>query len=125
MVNNVLKVLIYMNKLFRPLFYLMIVFLVASCSFSKEKFVSGRLVMGHEVRAFVENGQNKEYWIIDKSGCLYKQYSQIVPIEKGSCIPVNAELKVKELPKMEEGFGAEYDGAYEVIEIISLYPIKQ
>ena len=81
--------------------------------------------MGHEVRAFIEDGQNKEYWIIDKSGDLYKQYLQIAPIEQGAYVPINAEIKVKELPKMEDGFGAEYDGTYEVLEIISLYPTKQ
>ena len=34
--------------------------------------------------------------------------------------PIQARLKVKNLGKMSEGFGAEYDGAYEVIEIEDL-----
>lgn len=106
------------------LLFLFCIFITA-CSENTEKVVSGTLTMGHEVRAFVETGQDKEYWIIDKSGGLYKQYLQIAPIEQGAYIPINAELKVKELPKMEDGFGAEYDGTYEVLEIISLYPTKQ
>lgn len=106
------------------LLFLFCIFITA-CSENTEKVVSGTLTMGHEVRAFIEDGQNKEYWIIDKSGELYKQYLQIAPIEQGAYVPINAEIKVKELPKMEDGFGAEYDGTYEVLEIISLYPTKQ
>ena len=117
------------------LLFLFCIFITA-CSENTEKVVSGTLTMGHEVRAFIEDGQNKEYWIIDKSGDLYKQYLQIAPIEQGAYVPINAEIKVKELPKMaeikvkelpkmEDGFGAEYDGTYEVLEIISLYPTKQ
>lgn len=106
------------------LLFLFCIFITA-CSENTEKVVSGTLTMGHEVRAFVETGQDKEYWVIDKSGDLYEQYLQIVPIEQGAYVPINAELKVKELPKMEDGFGAEYDGTYEVLEIISLYQTKQ
>lgn len=106
------------------LLFLFCIFITA-CSENTEKVVSGTLTMGHEVRAFIEDGQNKEYWIIDKSGDLYKQYLQIAPIEQGAYVPINAEIKVKELPKMKDGFGAEYDGTYEVLEIISLYPTKQ
>lgn len=114
-----------MKKISKVLLSLFIVALVSGCSKNDVKIVSGTLTMGHEVRAFVENGQDKEYWIIDKSGNLYEQYTQISPVEQGGYVPVIAELKVKELPKMEDGFGAEYDGTYEVIEIISLYPTKQ
>ena len=99
--------------------------LISGCAKYSEKVVSGTLTMGHEVRSFIQNGQDKEYWIIDKSGDLYEQYTQIAPVEQGAYVPVIAELKVKELPKIEEGFGAEYYGTYEVIEIISLYPTKQ
>lgn len=98
---------------------------ISGCAKYSEKVVSGSLTMGHEVRSFIQNGQDKEYWIIDKSGDLYEQYMHVAPLEQGAYIPVSAELKVKELPKMEDGFGAEYDGTYEVIEIISLYPTKQ
>lgn len=114
-----------MNNFFKYLISLFVVALIFGCSDNDVKVVSGTLTMGHEVRSFVENGQDKEYWIIDKSGDLYEQYLKIAPVEQGAYIPVTAELKVKELPKMEEGFGAEYDGTYEVIDIISLYPTKQ
>lgn len=104
--------------------------LVVGCSVflfacSQENTVQGTLVMGHEVRSFTADGQDKEYWVIDKSGDLYKKYQEIAPIEQGAYIPVRAELKVKELPKMQDGFGADYDGTYEVVEIISVQKIGE
>lgn len=98
--------------------------LLIGCSNQPDNIVNGTLVMGHEVRAFTQDGQDKEYWLIDKSGELYNKYQEIAPIEQGAYIPVHAELKVKKLPKMEDGFGAEYDGTYEVVEILSVKPLK-
>ncbi len=104
--------------------FLLTVSILASCSLHNSEILYGTLTMGHEVRAFRPDGGTKEYWLIDKSGNLYKQYQEIAPIELGAYLPVNAELKLKKIPKMQDGFGAEYDGAYDVIEIISLTPIK-
>lgn len=98
--------------------------LLIGCSDQPDNIVNGTLVMGHEVRAFTQDGQDKEYWLIDKSDELYKQYLQVAPIEQGVYVPVRAELKVKELPKMEDGFGAEYDGTYEVLKVIYIQPLN-
>lgn len=106
-------------------FFFVLPAILCACSTNNEKIVIGTLTMGHEVRAFVPDGQDKEFWLIDKSGDLYKQYQEIAPIESGAYIPVRAELKVKELPKMQDGFGAEYDGTYDVIETILITPMKK
>lgn len=95
-----------------------------ACNGENTKLVDGTLVLGHEVSSFVENGQNKDFWVIDKTGNLYDEYLKIAPLEEGAYVPVHAVLKVNEMPKMEDGFGAEYDGTYEVVEIISLDKIK-
>ena len=100
-------------------------FVLCACAENKAEVISGTLTMGHEVRAFVPDGQDKEFWLIDKSGDLYEQYQKVAPIESGAYIPVLAELKVTELPKMQDGFGAEYDGTYDVIETISITKIKK
>lgn len=105
--------------------YPIIAVILCSCTTDYKDVVRGTLTMGHEVRAFAPDGTGKEFWIIDKSGCLYKQYQKIAPVETGAYTPVRAELKVEELPKMQDGFGAEYDGTYEVVEIISLTPMKK
>ena len=94
-------------------------FVLCACAENKAEVISGTLTMGHE------DGQDKEFWLIDKSGDLYEQYQKVAPIESGAYIPVLAELKVTELPKMQDGFGAEYDGTYDVIETISITPIKK
>ena len=39
--------------------------------------------------------------------------------------PVKAKLTVQDLGKIKEGFAAEYNGTYEVQEIISLTPISE
>lgn len=113
-----------MTSLSRIFSFVAIVALTA-CAQNNPDVVRGTLTMGHEVRAFIPDGETDEYWLIDKSGDLYKRYQEIAPIESGLYTPVKAELKVTELPKMQDGFGAEYDGTYNVVEIISLTPIKK
>lgn len=115
-----------MSFLPKHFFYVFVLLIVLSaCAVNNAKTMCGTLTMGHEVRQFVPDGQEKEYWVIDKSDKLYKKYQEIAPVESGLYTPVRAELKVIELPKMQDGFGTEYDGTYDVVEIISLTPIKK
>ena len=39
--------------------------------------LKGTLVIGHEVRSFTAEGDSIEYWIVDKSGKLEKQYDEL------------------------------------------------
>ncbi len=87
---------------------------------SEVKNVEGIVRIGHEVRSFQDNRDCKEYWLVDKSGKLVRKYKNIIGTEDVHYQPVFARLKVKNIGKMSEGFGAEYDGAYEVIEIEDL-----
>lgn len=84
------------------------------------KTVSGTLVIGHEVRAFTDNQDGKEYWVIDKSGKLIAEYKKTIGTDIVNYEPVKAKLKVQQKSKMTDGFGADYTGTYEVKEIISL-----
>lgn len=93
------------------------------CSCSQTKEVEGTLRMGHEVRSFTNASDHKEYWLIDKSQSLMPAYQKIIGKEVADYQPVHARLQVKDIGKIEDGFGAEYDGGYEVKKIISLsYP---
>lgn len=38
--------------------------------------------------------------------------------------PVLAELTVEEAPQMPDGFGADYDGTYNVLKIVSITPLR-
>lgn len=93
------------------------------CSCSQTKEVEGTLRMGHEVRSFTDASDHKEYWLIDKSQSLMPAYQKIIGQEVADYQPIHARLQVKDIGKIEDGFGAEYDGGYEVKKIISIsYP---
>ena len=40
----------------------------------------GRLVIGHEVRSFIAEGDTTSYWIIDDSGTLKEEYEKKDPV---------------------------------------------
>lgn len=82
--------------------------------------VTGKLVIGHEVCSFVVAGDSAEYWFIDRSGKVQQEYERIVPEGIKSYTPVRVEMKVKYLGKSDEGFAAEYDGVYEVLELLKM-----
>lgn len=82
--------------------------------------VSGQLVIGHEVRSFMPDGDTLVYWLIDRSGTLKALYDSAVGIDAEPYTPVRAELKIIDKGLSDEGFSADYDGVYEVVEIISM-----
>lgn len=53
------------------------------------KRVEGRLIIGHEVYSFVADGDTADYWVIDKSGELEKQYDELTKGQKmvHPCMP--------------------------------------
>lgn len=112
--------MVKMNKTYLALF--LITGLICACSQSKE--VNGTLRLGHEVRSFTDASDHKEYWLIDKSGQLMPAYQKIIGQETINYQPINARLTVKDIGKINDGFGAEYDGAYELKKIIELSPMK-
>ena len=105
---------------------LLSVIIITSCTDnSKTKEIEGTIRLGHEVRAFTDNQDKKEYWLIDKSGNLEKAYQKAIGSNIMNYRPVKAKLTVQDLGKIKEGFAAEYDGTYEVQKIISLTPISK
>lgn len=83
------------------------------------KRVEGRLIIGHEVYSFVADGDTADYWVIDKSGELEKQYDELTKGQKNGT-PVHAVLEVKDMGKSDEGFAAEYDGVLHVTKVCKL-----
>ena len=86
--------------------------------------VKGKLVIGHEVRSFIAEGDTTSYWIIDDSGTLKEEYEKTIGINPKPYTPVYAELKVIDTGKSNEGFAAEYAGVYHVKEVLNISPIK-
>lgn len=79
----------------------------------------GRVVMAHEVRSFVPEGDTAEYWIVDRSGALEREYDRVTGGQKNGA-PAEAELKARYKGPSDEGFAAEYEGVFEVVELISV-----
>ena len=98
--------------------------LLTNCS-DGVKEVEGTVRLGHEVRAFTDNKDQKEYWLLDKSGTLEKAYQEAIHSKIMNYQPVRAKLKVQPRKKSEDGFAAEYDGTYEIKQILTLTPIMK
>ena len=101
--------------------------ILTSCSINEKsapKTVTGTLVPGHEVRSFSEEGRPKSYWVVDKTGKLMSEYKKAAADSIINATPVLAELTVEEAPQMPDGFGADYDGTYNVLKIASLTPLR-
>lgn len=96
------------------------IFLSGCVAPSDTKEVQGILTIGHEVRSFRDFQTDMEYWVIDRSGTLLPKYYQEVGSNAVNYQPILAVLKVTETAKPQDGFGSEYDGCYELQEIISL-----
>ncbi len=79
----------------------------------------GRVVLAHEVRAFTPEGDTTEYWIVDRSGALERAYDRVTGGQKNGK-PAWAGLKVRYKGPSDEGFAAEYEGVFEVEEVISV-----
>lgn len=79
----------------------------------------GQVVLAHEVRAFVPEGDTTEYWIVDRSGTLERAYDSVTGGQKNGQ-PVRAELKVRYTGPSDEGFAADYEGVFEVVEVLSV-----
>lgn len=79
----------------------------------------GRVVLAHEVRAFTPEGDTTEYWIIDRSGALERAYDRVTDGQKNGK-PARAELKVRYKGPSDEGFAADYEGVFDVEEVLSV-----
>lgn len=86
--------------------------------------VKGKLVIRHEVRSFIAEGDTTSYWIIDDSGTLKEEYEKTIGNNSEPYTPVYAELKVIDTGKSNEEFAAEYTGVYHVKEVLNISPIK-
>lgn len=81
--------------------------------------MSGTLRIGHEVRSFMPDGSDKEFWIVDRTGTLVEMYDQLTQgVKNGEA--VSAELRLEYNGKWDDGFAADYDGVYLVREVQTL-----
>ena len=77
--------------------------------------MKGRITFGPEVRKFRPDNEDKDYWVIDKSGYLQERYNESSAAEWSA----DAELEVRQTDSSASEFGSEYAGALQVLRIIS------
>ena len=83
----------------------------------KSKTLEGQLTLGHEVRTFKPCGSDKTFWISDKTGKLKELYAKLT-VGKKPYTPIFTEIEVKDKGKAKEGFPAEYESVYEVVNVL-------
>lgn len=91
---------------------------IEDCGFSANPgtIMKGTVTFGPEVRLFRPEGEERTYWIIDKSGYLQIKYNESGMSEWSA----GAELELKEVDSTASEFGKEYDGTFQVLRIISI-----
>ena len=83
----------------------------------KSKTLEGLLTLGHEVRTFKPCGSDKTFWVSDTTGKLKEFYSKLT-VGKKPYTPIFTEIEVKDKGKAKEGFPAEYESVYEVVNVL-------
>lgn len=89
----------------------------------KPKIVSGKLILGHEVRSFRPYGSDKAFWVSDKTGELKELYYALTT-GKEPYIPIFAEIEFIDKGKAKEGFPAGYESVYEVVTVLKTRKIS-
>ena len=91
---------------------------------SPSRRVKGILTIGHEVRELELRGDTCSYWVVDKTGALFRQYDSITQgIKNGR--PVYARLQVSDAENPGEGFAGNYDKVLHVVGIDDLAPCSR
>ncbi|MEG0455121.1 MAG: hypothetical protein RR559_07245 [Bacteroides sp.] len=98
--------------------------LLVSCNRTTPLTVQGKLSIGHEVSSFTPCGDTLTYWVDDHANHLDSLYKKAVGENAEPYAYVYAELKVTASGKRDEGFAADYDGVYKVVEIIKVEPME-
>lgn len=90
---------------------------IEDCGFSANPgtVLKGRITFGPEVRKFRPDNEDKDYWVIDKSGYLQERYNESGAAEWSA----DAELEVRQTDRSASEFGSEYAGTLQVLRIIS------
>ncbi len=80
-----------------------------------EQRFRGHVVLGHEVRSFTACGSERERWLLDRTGGrlanVYRSLTQ-QPYQ-----PLYVVLRGRLAPTPRDGFGADYDGALEALDL--------
>lgn len=79
----------------------------------------GCVVCAHEVRAFTPENDTTEYWIVDRTGALEREYDRVTGGRMNGH-PARIVAKMRYKGASDEGFAAQYAGLFEVEELLSV-----
>lgn len=83
-------------------------------------WLKGKLVIGHEIRTFMAEGDSVIHWIVDENGSLIQEYNKLNGGQSKIGEPIWAELKIRDTEKIGDGFAREYASVYQVEEVGAL-----
>ena len=79
--------------------------------------LKGQLILGHEANTFKPCDNDKTFWVIDKTGKLKELYNKLTAGQK-PYTPIFTEIEVMDKGRAKEGFPAEYESVYEVVNVL-------
>ncbi len=87
-----------------------------SKSDSTQNILRGRITLGHEVSSFSPCGDDKEFWIMAEEELTQLYFNLTKNQEPYS--PIFVRIEIIDKGKSEDGFAADYDSTYEVVNIL-------
>jgi hypothetical protein len=81
-----------------------------------QNILRGKMTIGHEVRSFSPCGNDNEFWILweEKLNELYFNLTK----NKEPYTPIFVRIEIIDKGKSEDGYAADYDSTYEVVNIL-------
>ncbi len=84
---------------------------------SKTTVLKGHYIYGHEVRSFSPCGGDKKIWISGKTEKLKNLHDELT-VDQKPYTPIFVEIEIIDKGKSDDGFAADYESVYEVVEIL-------
>ena len=81
-----------------------------------QNILIGRMTLGHEVSSFSPCGDNNEFWILAEEE-FYELYYNLTK-NKEPYSPIFVSIEIIDKGKSEDGFAADYESTYEVVNIL-------
>ncbi|AUC23224.1 MULTISPECIES: hypothetical protein [Polaribacter] len=81
-----------------------------------QNILRGRMTLGHEVSSFSPCGDNNEFWILAEEE-FYELYYNLTK-NKEPYSPIFVSIEIIDKGKSEDGFAADYESTYEVVNIL-------
>lgn len=88
-----------------------------SLSLKDSKILKGELILAHETRTFKPCGDNKTFWIIDKTETLNELYAELTKNKK-PYTPIFGQIEITDKGEASEGFASNYESVYEITKIL-------